>query len=408
MSPLSFENSLNKTEDQTKTSPSFKIAFIRKRFNPYGGAECYLARVMDRLVQLGHEVHIFAEAWKKPSAGETFFFHKVSTLPGPAFVKILSFAFSADISLKRLKMDVVHSFERTLRQDIYRAGDGLHAEWISRRLQGKHWYEKFLFFANPFHLAMLFLEQKVICASNTGYIICNSKRGAREIAQRYKYPDDRIRVVYNGVDLEFFDVRNKKKARNTIRKKHGCSDADLILLFVGSGYRRKGVETLLRSLPLVQEKLGKRNLRCFIVGKEARLSWYQDLAIRLGVDDVVFFEGPLADVRDYYLASDIFILPAIYEPFSNACLEAFACGLPVVTTEANGFSEIIQDKQNGWVLKGKNDIVELSEAILHFSGDAFRGEAGKSARAASENYTIVRSVDEMIEVYREVFAKRPH
>jgi len=388
-----------------KSSP-LKIALIRKRFNLFGGAEAFLGLMMARLVQLGHEVHLFSENWENPEHDPSIIPHRVPSMPGPAFVQILCFAVSVRALLRQEKFDIVHSFERTLKQDVYRAGDGLHAEWIARRLHKKNWIEKILFFCNPFHLSMLFLERKLMMPTNTGLIICNSRRGAEEIVRRYRFPRERIRVIYNGISRQVFQVQDKKKVRGRVRKQCGCPDRDFVALFMGSGYRRKGVAALMQSLPFVQDGLGKRGFRLLIVGRERRLGWYKDLAVRLGVDDVVSFIGPTVHTRDFYLASDLFVLPTIYEPFSNACLEAFACGLPVITTEVNGFSELIRNGENGWVLKEGEGPKQLAELICHFSDDRLRKEASLRARTDSEEFTIERAVDEMVEVYRESIAAR--
>ncbi len=400
------ENSLKKhsdliLHDSEKSNPNrfLKIAFIRRKFNAYGGGERFLGLVMDRLVRLGHEVHIFSESWQDDENRKDIHFHKVSTCRGPAFVKILSFAFSVNALLKREKFHIVHSFERTFRQDIYRAGDGLHLEWIIHRFRKRPLLETAFYLLNPLHLSMLFLENELITPKKTKFIICNSRRGAAEITRRYKYPKEKIRVIYNGVAPSDLDAKSAKKARKATRGKLHYSRSDFVVLYVGSGYRRKGVETLIRSLPHVQEKLGKRNLRLLIIGKDNRLGWYKKLTINLGIDDIVTFAGPSDEVRDYYLASDLFVLPTIYEPFSNACLEAFSHGIPVITTEANGFSEIIEDGKNGKILKESDGPNELAEFICYFADDGIRQEAASKAKATADGFTIDKTIEEILEVY---------
>src|SRR5436309_14776541 len=87
-------------------------------------------------------------------------------------------------------------------------------------------------------------------------------------------------------------------------------------------------------------------------------------------EDPVRFVGEVADLRPVYSAADILILPTIYDPFSNACLEALACGLPVITTRANGFSEIIEDGVHGSIVDFANDLVGLRDAIQLWSDAA--------------------------------------
>ena len=95
----------------------------------------------------------------------------------------------------------------------------------------------------------------------------------------------------------------------------------------------------------------------------------------------------MSDLVRLYAAADIFILPTIYDPFSNACLEALACGLPVITTRANGFSEIIEDGVHGSIVDCANDLVGLREALWFWS------DAARSAAVRSTNIQCAAQFD---------------
>ena len=132
------------------------------------------------------------------------------------------------------------------------------------------------------------------------------------------------------------------------------------LLFVGSGFQRKGLYFVIKALPLV---LKQADVRLVVVG-QGNQKKADRLAEKLGVLDKISFVGPVKEVAPYYREADVFVLPSIYEPFSNACLEAMAYGLPIVTTEMNGASEDIIPGKNGFVVKDPADISTLSDAIL--------------------------------------------
>src|SRR5439155_1037214 len=83
------------------------------------------------------------------------------------------------------------------------------------------------------------------------------------------------------------------------------------------------------------------------------------------------------DLAPRYAAADIFILPTIYDPFSNACLEALASGLPVITTRSNGFSEIIENEVHGSFVDDPANLVRLRDAIRFWS-DPSRRDAARS------------------------------
>jgi UDP-glucose:(heptosyl)LPS alpha-1,3-glucosyltransferase len=138
-----------------------KIAFVRKVYTPYGGAERYLSQVIDRLAGQGHEVHIFAHKWEIAGAdrkerGAIPVFHRVPMIGAPSFAEALSFAFFSRRLLQEEAFDIIHSFERTLYQDVYRAGDGCHREWLLQRKKIDPWFKGFMHPLSPLHRSLLF------------------------------------------------------------------------------------------------------------------------------------------------------------------------------------------------------------------------------------------------------------
>ena len=126
-----------------------KLAFVRKAYPPYGGAERYLSQLIGRLCRQGHEVHVFANRWdeglknasgSKRDAGP--FFHRLPTIKIPSFLEALSFASFSRPILRKEPFDPIHSFERTPVQDIYRAGDGCHREWLLQRKEIAPWFKR--------------------------------------------------------------------------------------------------------------------------------------------------------------------------------------------------------------------------------------------------------------------------
>src|SRR5207249_1340349 len=103
-----------------------------------------------------------------------------------------------------------------------------------------------------------------------------------------------------------------------------------------------------------------RQMRLLVAGRGSERS-YKSKRVQ--------FLGELADIVRIYSTADIFILPTIYDPFSNACLEALACGLPVITTRFNGFSQIIENGINVSIIDDPTNLTGLRDAI-HFRSDA--------------------------------------
>ena len=109
-----------------------------------------------------------------------------------------------------------------------------------------------------------------------------------------------------------------------------------------------------------------------------------------------------AEPERAYSAADAFVLPTIYEPFSNACLEALASGLPVITTQANGASEIFTGGLRDLVVDEPGDEAALASRIASLREHDFREALGREARRAAEQRPLSRTIDEFLAVYREL------
>jgi len=355
-----------------------KIGVIRQRYTPIGGAERYLDGVIHGLVARGHDVHVFANAWRGHS---DFTFHRVPMVRITSFLKVLSFALFARKVVRQAECDLVFSLERTLQQDVYRAGDGCHREWLRRRAPFVSPLKRLNIRLNPLHQTVMRIERRTFSRQCTGRIIANSHRGKREIVELYGYPAERIDVIHNGVDTRRF----------TVGKERGPSEG-VTLLFVGTGWERKGLGFAIRALSALPA-----HVRLRVAGK-GNVREYQALAERAGVAKRVEFIGTGQDIAGVYQQADLLVHPAIYEPFANVCLEALACGLPVITSAVNGASEILEHGKNGAVVEHPEEAEGLAAAIGLFLDSGRRAEASRAARARAEAHGLEAHITETLRV----------
>ena len=159
------------------------------------------------------------------------------------------------------------------------------------------------------------------------------------------------------MDSKRFCCDQSQEKSENLHRQFGISPDRPILLFVGSGFQRKGLPAILKALTLLTFPA-----HLIVVGKE-RLSPYQRLAKKLGVDSSVTFIGPISDVAPYYMGANLFIFPTVYEPFSNVCIEAMAAGLPVVTSRINGASEVLVEGENGYIVEDPLNPAEIAAKI---------------------------------------------
>ena len=337
-----------------------KIALIRKYYTDFGGAERYTSALAEHLLGIGHEVHVFANNWKiegETTGKKRIIFHRVPMFKGLSVLEALSFVLNARSMLKKERFDIIHSFERTIYQDIYRAGDGCHREWLIQRRKIDPWYKMFVNRINPLHLVLLGIERNIFQDGNYRMIIAISKRGREEIIKHYKVPPEKIKVLYNAIDSSRFRLKNRAEARANVRKSIGIPDTASLLIFVGSGFKRKGLKAVIKALAKLDP-----DIMLMVIGRD-RTGYYLRLAKEEGVENRIFFMGPVVDVEKYYSAGDLFVFPTIYEPFGNVCLEAMAAGLPVITSRICGASEVLADGRNGYVIDDPTDHDEIAVKI---------------------------------------------
>ncbi len=373
-----------------------RIALIRKTYTPFGGAERHVAQFIEALRSRGDDVHIYATRWQDaPKSSENVWVHHVPVVRFTRWTEAWSFAVRASRMAADGGHDIVHSFDRVQSCDVYRAGDGVHREWLQRRRDAKPSWKRVLPSFNPLHRVYLTLERRLF-EGGCRAAIANSQRGKSEILKHYRADPERIRVIYNGVDLDRFRPPDAE-VRGKARERAGLTENDHAVLFVGSGFARKGLETAVRAMAHLSPRSSGRTV-LLVVGR-GDATPYTRLAVSLGLGDCVRIVGPTTDVMPWYHAADLLLLPTLYDPFANVCLEALACGLPVVTTTANGAAEVLT-QDTGVVVDDAQDSESVArgvETVLRWGrthSEMCRGVAG---RFPQERY-----VRETLELYDEL------
>ena len=378
-----------------------KIALIRKEYTlSWGGAESYIVHLSTQLCDMGHEVHVFANSWDS-SSDPRITFHQIPILTFCSPVKNLTFALNTKRLLKEETFDIVSGFSQIYPQDIYRMGDGLHLHFL--HTQSPYALLRFLKYLNPRHLSILFIEKQIFKPQHYHYLIANSEMGKHHAMNYYQVPEDRIEVIYNGVDLEKFNPIVRETYRSSIRKELNISDQDTVILFVSRNYKRKGLHYLIESLSLLREKA--HSIKVVVVGR-GNPKPYQHLASKRGISDNILFVGEEKTLEKYYGASDLLVLPTLYDPFSNVCLEALACGLPVITTKSNGAAEIIEEGENGYIIEDARDIEGIAQKISLLLSKEKREEMRNHAAISAKKYTIAKNARRTCALYEKIFTRK--
>ncbi len=319
-----------------------KLAIVRQKYTAFGGAERFVERALAALRAKGVDVSILAREWQGDMEGvrvDPFYLGRTWRDAG--------FARAVQRLIAERRFDLMQSHERIPGCDIYRAGDGVHATWLE--LRGRP-LDRFA----PWHRYTLAAEAEMFHHPDLRAVICNSRMVKDDIARRFGVADGKLQVIYNGVDLDVFHPRLRTGQGLALREKTGVEARIPVVLFVGSGYARKGLPSLLHAL----SRMTRRDARLWVVGRDKDEMLMRKMAQTLGVDDRVLFLGPQVDVKPFYGAADVFALPTLYDPFPNAALEALACGLPLLTTTTCGAAELITAANGAVITAG--DVAALA------------------------------------------------
>ncbi len=374
-----------------------KIALLRQRVGGPGGAETTVQHLARGLAAAGHQVTVYGSQ-SLAEAGAVLG-PQIAYVPVPVWGgkagRLLTFALNTRRLLRRAGPQVVLSLERTLGQQVYRAGDGCHREWLRRRAPFLSPAARIFQRLSPFHRVLLTLERRLFTDPGLKRIIANSHMVREEIIRHYQVEPERLSVIYNGLDHQSFRPLAEPE-RSALRSRLGAPANTAVILFAGSGFGRKGLAFLVEALGNLENQDGV----LWVAGKGDPAP-YQRQARRLGVAARLKFWGPQANLSPFYQAATVLALPTIYDPCSNVVLEALACGVPVITTNTNGAAPFLTPGENGEILTRPDDLTGLTRALEDYLGRGAAPEVRRAAAAGVANLSWETTVAQTLAVLEE-------
>ncbi|KKO19064.1 MAG: hypothetical protein DCC43_02680 [Candidatus Brocadia sp.] len=378
-----------------------KIAFVVYQFiREKGGVESYVWNASKQLLDRGHEVHIFAHR-SCPDPDKRLIFHRIPAITFWSPLKYWTFAVNAPKIIKNsaIAFDLIHGFTQTLSQDIYRVGGGCHWDYMMHTyplMQSR--LGKIFMCMNPRHFSLLLLEKIIFKKKCYKQITCISEQCKGELIRHYQLSPDDIEVIYNGVDVKVFTPHNRPIYRDRIRAQYAITPDEVLVLFVGSGFKRKGLRHVINALSLFG---ASQKIKLLVVGR-GNVREYQRFAKKKGVLDKLVFAGVCKHIHEIYAAGDIFIFPSEYDAFGTACLEAMASGLPVIVSSASGVSEIVTHGEDGFTVRHPIDAEEIAKYLRALLNKEAREHMGFLARLKAERYSFQANIEKTLQVYRKV------
>ena len=347
-----------------------RIAFLSfeyqgERLVFIGGEATYAKEICTSLVKLGHEVSVFcASAQRKrpyeDEEGTTIFpIYCPRPLPYLRFMLAMRKLTATKANFLR-SFDVIHtnglgsSLCGKMPIPIVNTAHHLYAA----EADGEPLWKRLSHPSAEISPLIIALQRRSI--NQATHIIAVSNFTKRCIMRYANVLPADISVIYHGADHLL--SRPMEKPDMESRREIGLNEDEFLLLFVGQyANDRKGLSYLLRSLKLIWQKIP--NVRLVICG-EGDVPRYQALAIRLGIADSVSFAGHVSQQKlsKLYMASDLFVLPTLFEGLGIVFLEAMSFGLPIVASNVGPIPEIVKQGKNGLLVEPENSL-KLAQAI---------------------------------------------
>ena len=395
--------------DETVWEMEKKIRFaigLRDFSKKKGGAERYLVDLCARMASEGHEVHVYAEHREEEAPG--IIFHSVKTIPFLKSLRLLSFAIRATKEMENGNYDITFGVGNTLKADILQPHGGVHWAWFWRSLRAYDhpilWTTKLLGRVfSPKQWVSGWVEDAPYQGKRVRAIIAISDMVKQDMMRWYRIPEERITVVYNGVDIERFHPRNRQY-RGEIRGRHGIGADELVILFVSNNFQMKGLGFLIKTLARIKEGTSLP-FKLLILGRDRQGS-YLRLAREVRIREEMIFAGSTNEPEKYYGASDLLVHPTFYDACSLTVLEALASGMPVITTRCNGAGGIITQGREGFVISDPRDSQTLGQQISFFFDRELREKASIASRRLAEYYSLEKNWEEIRNILGEVFCQK--
>lgn len=389
------------------------IAFAYESVLPArGGCETYIADLSRRLIADKHDVHLYACRWDEQALPIGMRYHRLHTVRGPRFLRPWRFAKACLSAMRIGNHDVTVGFDKTYGQDVLYPQGGLHAASVAHNLR-KH--------ASPVgrlcarvtklfdlaHWSFSRLERRQYLVQPSPLIVVNSFMVRDHFRQYLGISEAGVRVVRSAIDPERFHEHDRLKRRQQCRAQWNIGLTDTVGLFAAMNYRLKGLEPLLRSVHCLLSRPEYRDNAApltLVVAGNPRVHSYERLAQSLGIGDRVRFIGHCEPMRDAYFAADFLVHPTFYDPCSLVVLEALACGLPIITTRANGASELMTPPEEGYVIENPHDHERLAWCLNEMLDKPRRQACSTAARSAAEKWTFEQHYRLLLEVFAEAHA----
>lgn len=376
-----------------------KIAIVAHNINNRGGMEIHLSEIIKRTSK-DYEITVIASELTGQFPNVRFI--KVPVPQKPVFIKSVLFCLIASLILLIKRFDFVHTtgaivFNRVNLSTVHFCHRAYNSLGLNDRL--KH-TKSIAHTINSWLQGKFALWMEGICykPNRIQKLIAVSDHVKNELLTYFEYQDKQVAIIPNGVDIKTFSPPTIREKRE-IRKKMGVNEKDLVFIFVGGDWSRKGLKILLEAFEELLDKYPDLEAKVLVVGKGNKQSILHGLSGK--TSEKVIFQGFQENPSDLYKMSDIYVLPSLYETFSIASLEAGACGLPVIMTHVGIADIIAMDEVTGYTVeRSKDSVLEAMEKVA--MNKELRETMSRQVRLSSQAITWDQTYDLFKRQYQQL------
>lgn len=330
------------------------IAICLYKYFPFGGMQRDFFNIAQACVKRGHHVRVYVLSWQgeEPDNLEIIL---VPTSGLTNHTRHQRYSEWVQRHLRQHPVDRVVGFNKMPGLDFYYAADVCYAEQVEQK-------KGFFYRLTPRYRHFAAFEKAVFRPDGHTRMLMLTQRQIADFKKHYATQNERFIILPPGIALDRKYDRQASDVRQAFRRAQGIDENAVVLLQVGSDFKRKGVERSIRAVASLPEPLRQRVV--FLVVGQDKPARYQALATQLGIQNQVRFFAGRSDIPDFMAAADLLMHPAYQEAAGIVLLEAITAGLPVMVTDVCGYAFYIEKAQAGQVIPSPYQQDTLNTTLL--------------------------------------------
>lgn len=289
--------------------------------------------------------------------------------------------------LQQEQFDIVHAHDGNAQTVSFRASMGLQVRRVASRLVA----------FQPRHPLVHRWKYSLTC---DGVIALS--QSVREVLRAAGVPDSHIEVIVPGIEMPSHLAGSHQRA--AARARWGFTGNEFVIGHVAAFTHEKGQDIALEAAALLTDKLPRARMLLAGDGPERSQPGMIELAGK--ASGIAQLPGFVDDLKEFYAALDLYIMPSRSEAWGLTALQAMAHGLPVVASNVGGLREVVENARSGWLVTPESPEA-LAAAIVDAASDPARlQDYGRNARDRAAQFSIERTVEHTEQFYLRLLAAR--